>query len=214
MKLTDLLKEQKKSTVFTRPRLQYKLNSLIPYIDSETMEQHYNVHYKKYTDNLNEAIVEENITIENNTASDLALTLRQVSKYSDKFRNNGGGYLNHLLYFEQLSPPPSNISGDINSLITAQFQSVSQFKQQFTDAGLELFGSGWVWLIVDRSNQLQITTTPNQDNPYMKSTSSKILIGMDVWEHAYYLKHQANRKQYISDFFKVLDWQVVNSRLQ
>lgn len=212
MKLLNLLYESD-SIQFRRPSLKYELGSLAPHIDKETMNEHYNVHYKGYADKLNQAIVEDKIKINDSTVPSLILALRQANQYSDKFRNNGGGFLNHLLYFEQLSPTPSNVSGDISKMINSTFESFSQFKEQFTQAGLDLFGSGWVWLVINSSNELQIVTTPNQDNPYMKSSSVKVLLAMDVWEHAYYLKHQANRKQYISDFFKVVDWQVVNSRL-
>ena len=206
IKLKDILKEESEFiTEFKRPTLKYKLNSLNKYIDTKTMEEHYKVHFKKYTDNMNDAIKEEGI----NTTGIQEL-LRLAVNYSPKLRNNAGGYYNHVIYFEQFTPENKSPKGEVKIALERDFED---FKESFTQAGLDLFGSGWVWLISDGVDKLSIVTTPNQDNPFMMSNfGGKILIGMDVWEHAYYLKHQADRKSYIKDFFNVIDWDVVEER--
>ena len=206
IKLKDILKEESEFiTEFKRPTLKYKLNSLNKYIDTKTMEEHYGVHFKKYTDNMNEAIKEEGI----NTTGIQEL-LRLAVNYSPKLRNNAGGYYNHVIYFEQFTPENKSPKETVKIALERDFED---FKESFTQAGLDLFGSGWVWLISDGVGKLSIMTTPNQDNPFMMSNfGGKILIGMDVWEHAYYLKHQADRKSYIKDFFNVIDWDVVEER--
>jgi Fe-Mn family superoxide dismutase len=206
IKLKDILKEESEFiTEFKRPTLKYKLNSLNKYIDTKTMEEHYKVHFKKYTDNMNDAIKEEGINI-----TGIQELLRLAVNYSPKLRNNAGGYYNHVIYFEQFTPENKSPKGEVKIALERDFED---FKESFTQAGLDLFGSGWVWLISDGVGKLSIMTTPNQDNPFMMSNfGGKILIGMDVWEHAYYLKHQADRKSYIKDFFNVIDWDVVEER--
>lgn len=206
IKLKDILKEESEFiTEFKRPTLKYKLNSLNKYIDTKTMEEHYKVHFKKYTDNMNEAIKEEGINI-----TGIQELLRLAVNYSPKLRNNAGGYYNHVIYFEQFTPENKSPKETVKIALERDFED---FKESFTQAGLDLFGSGWVWLISDGVDKLSIVTTPNQDNPFMMSNfGGKILIGMDVWEHAYYLKHQADRKSYIKDFFNVIDWDVVEER--
>lgn len=192
-------------TEFKRPELNYKLNALNKYIDTKTMEEHYNVHFKKYTDLMNECIKEERINV-----TEVEQVLRMVPNYSDKLRNNAGGYYNHVIYFEQLTPEKKSPKGILKDALTRDF---TNFKEEFTQAGLDLFGSGWVWLVSNGVGQLFIITTPNQDNPLMFSDfGGKILLGMDVWEHAYYLKHQADRKAHIKDFFGVIDWDVIEKR--
>ena len=206
IRLKDILKEESEFiTEFKRPTLKYKLNSLNKYIDTKTMEEHYGVHFKKYTDNMNEAIKEEGINI-----TGIQELLRLSANYSPKLRNNAGGYYNHVIYFEQFTPENKSPKETVKIALERDFED---FKESFTQAGLDLFGSGWVWLISDGVGKLSIMTTPNQDNPFMMSNfGGKILIGMDVWEHAYYLKHQADRKSYIKDFFNVIDWDVVEER--
>lgn len=208
IKLKKILKEEYQFvTEFKRPELNYKLNSLNKYIDTKTMEEHYNVHFKKYTDLMNECIKEERINV-----TDIQQVLRMVPNYSEKLRNNAGGYYNHVIYFEQLTPEKKSPKGSLKDALTRDFPN---FKDQFTQAGLDLFGSGWVWLVSNSVGQLFIMTTPNQDNPVMFSDfGGKILLGMDVWEHAYYLKHQADRKSHIKDFFNVIDWDVVQRRYE
>jgi len=196
--------------MFKRKDLKYDFNALEPFIDYATMDEHYNAHYKKYMENLNEAIVEdgvENLTIE-------GIIKRVISIGSKKLRNNAGGFYNHQLYFDNISPNNNayeNAGADLKALIEKDFGSFQQFKANFRSAGLDVFGSGWVWLVLI-GDKLKIVKTKNQDNPLM-SCNCKILLGMDVWEHAYYLKHKADRKSYIDDFFKVIDWKIVSERV-
>jgi Fe-Mn family superoxide dismutase len=179
------------------------------------MNEHFNVHYAGYTKKLNEAIAEENIEVfMGPDMQGIKKILKNVSKYTPKVRNNGGGFYNHFLYFENMTPDKKTPKGKIKEAITKNFENLPKFKKEFLDAGLNQFGSGWVWL-VQNGNKLEIVTTSNQDNPIMnKSFNGEILLGMDVWEHAYYLKHKADRKAYIKDFFDVIDWDVVEKRME
>jgi superoxide dismutase, Fe-Mn family len=205
---------ESESNSFTRPRLNYSYSSLEPHIDADTMEEHYSVHYRNYTKNLNEAIQEEKISVGDGTIEEKIVEVLR-GKMSDKLRNNGGGFLNHLIYFASLSPDSKAPSGEIKKAIDENFGSFSEFKKKFTETALSLFGSGWVWLIQQPNGKLEIITTPNQDNPFMKKGfKGNILLGLDVWEHAYYLKHKANRKSYIGDFLKVVDWEYVENRMK
>jgi len=200
---------------FERKSLSYSLSSLAPIIDRATMDEHFNVHYAAYTKKLNEAIKEENINVfVDPNMEGIKKILRNVGKYSAKVRNNGGGFYNHFLYFENMTPDKKIPKGKIKEALTKNFENFPKFKKEFLDAGLNQFGSGWVWL-VQNGNKLEIVTTSNQDNPIMnKSFNGEILLGMDVWEHAYYLKHKADRKAYIKDFFDVIDWDVVEKRMK
>ncbi len=204
-----------KKVQFERKPLNYSLSSLAPSIDKATMNEHYNVHYAAYTKKLNEAVKEENIDVfMGPDMQGIKQILKNIRKYSAKVRNNGGGFYNHFLYFENLSPEKKNPKGVLREAIIRNFGSLAKFKKQFLDAGLNQFGSGWVWL-VQNGNVLEIMTTTNQDNPLMdRAFVGEILLGMDVWEHAYYLKHKADRKSYIQDFFEVIDWDVVEQRMK
>ena len=196
--------------MFYRKPLYYGLDELEPFIDTATMNEHYNKHYKKYEENLNQALLENNIRIDN-----IEIVLRKFHSIP-KIRNNGGGFYNHLLYFDNISPYAREYdvyaSPKLKQLINKSFGSYQNFKNQFIKAGSDLFGSGWVWLVF-KNGKLIIGTTKNQDNPIMKYDYT-ILLGMDVWEHAYYLKHRSNRKAYMEDFFKTIDWNIVSQRLQ
>jgi Fe-Mn family superoxide dismutase len=197
--------------MFYRKPLYYSLNSLEPFIDERTMNEHYNVHYKKYTENLNSELV-----FSDGSIATIKNILKDYKNYSIKIRNNGGGYYNHFLYFENLSPYQNNYelyaNQSLKDSINTNFGSFENFKENFIKIGSEVFGSGWVWLIKSNDNgKLFIVSTENQDNPIM-FYNCKVLLGMDVWEHAYYLKHLANRKSYMDDFFKVIDWKVVSER--
>jgi len=211
--LTDLILESSNVSEFRRHPLTYSLSSIEPYIDKETMDEHYNVHYKKYTENLNSAISEDGINVVmGENMEGIKKILREVDLYSNKLRNNAGGYYNHFLYFQELSPGKKNPKGNLRKAIIDKFGSLSNFKKKFTEAGLSQFGSGWAWL-VSKEDGLEILTTPNQDNPLMDPMfRGEIILGMDVWEHAYYLKHKANRKAYIRDFINALDWEVLENR--
>jgi Fe-Mn family superoxide dismutase len=196
---------------FERKPISYSLDSLEPFIDSKTMNEHFNVHYQKYTDVFNQQLLEYGITNDGSIES-----AKKILKYTDvpKIINNGGGYYNHFLYFENISPFGNTYetsSFELKNLMRNRFGLFENFKNQFTKAGLEVFGSGWVWLI-SQNGILNIATTKNQNNPIM-DMDCEVLLGMDVWEHAYYLKHMADRKSYIEDFFSVIDWKVVSNRL-
>ena len=197
--------------MFERKKILYPLNSLEPFIDTKTMNEHFNVHYKKYTDVFNQQLLEYGITSDGSIES-----AKQILKYTDiqKIIDNGGGYYNHFLYFENISPFGNTYetsSLDLKNLINYRFGSYENFKNNFIKAGLDVFGSGWVWLIY-QNDILNIATTKNQNNPIM-NMDCEVLLGMDVWEHAYYLKHLADRKSYMEDFFSVIDWEVVSARL-
>jgi len=202
--------------MFVRKPLSYELFDLRPFIDSETMDEHYNVHYKKYTENMNKAIYDDNIQIDAaNALGSLIAQLKNYQEYSAEFRNNAGGYVNQMIYFENMYPQNNDYetyaSDELKSMIDMNFGGYENFVELFKKAGKSVFGSGWVWLL-SNGNRLSIVTTANQDNPLM-SVNTNILLGMDVWEHAYYLKHKADRAAYLDDFFRVIDWSVVSSRL-
>ena len=204
-----------KSSPFRRKPLVYSFSDLEPFIDKETMAEHYNVHYKKYTDLLKECVEEESIPVQmGSNMEGIKEILKNVGRYTDKLRNNAGGFYNHFLYFDQFTPEMNVPQGNIKKSILSSFVSLSNLKKEMLEAGLSQFGSGWVWLISNPSGDLYIKTTPNQDNPIMEeSFNDKILLGIDVWEHAYYLKHKADRKSYLKEVFKVIDWEKVNERL-
>ncbi|WP_395045003.1 superoxide dismutase [Flavobacterium sp.] len=195
---------------FELVKLPYKYDDFSPNIDAVTMEIHYSRHYLTHTNNLNKTLAgteKESLTIEE---------LHKKLDMSDaNMRNNLGGYYNHSLYFEILTP-----KGDakpIDSLaarIARDFGSFESFKTQFSDAATKQFGSGWTWLVVDKTGKLQITSTPNQDNPLMPKqiVSGTPILAIDVWEHAYYLSYQSNRKKYISNFFNCINWKKVSQK--
>lgn len=200
----------KDSQPFTLPDLPYAYNSLEPFIDEQTMLIHHGKHFQGYTNNLNKAI--ENTRFANSSITDI---LSKVSSSETAIRNNGGGYYNHTLYFESLSPrPKSKPEGELMEAIKRDFGSYEEFVEDFSQAATTVFGSGWSWLIKNKKGQLAITSTPNQDNPLMPFSTNlgQPLMGIDVWEHAYYLKYQNKRSDYIDAYFKVLDWQYVENR--
>lgn len=201
--------------MYTREELSYSLTALEPFIDEKTMNEHFNVHYKKYMDNLNTEL--DKIGLQNDgSISSLIDILRKYDQFDIKIRNNGGGFLNHHIYFKNIGPINRDYdayaSEELKNKINYKFKSFENFVNNFSNAGAELFGSGWVWL-VDDGYKLRLLTTANQDNPIM-SIDCKILLGMDVWEHAYYLKHMADRKAYIKDFFQTINWESVSNNLK
>ncbi len=190
--------------------LPYAYNALEPFIDKLTVEIHYSKHYKAYYDNFINAI--KNTEAETMDIKDI---FRNISSFSLAVRNNSGGYFNHLLYWENMKANGGGYpSGKIAEAIAKNFGSFDEFKKQFTDAGKTRFGSGWVWLCIDDKGNLFICSTPNQDNPLMDITEKEgvPLLTMDVWEHAYYLKYQNRRPDYIDAFWKVVNWEVVAKR--
>ncbi len=195
---------------FELPALPYATDALEPHIDKETMEIHHGKHHQAYVDNLNKAIAgtdAEKLSIE-----DICAT---ISTYPPAVRNNGGGHYNHSLFWTILSANGGGSpSGDLASAIDEAFGSFDELKKKLQEAGATRFGSGWAWLIVDGSGKLQVTSTPNQDNPLFDIAEVKgtPILGIDVWEHAYYLKYQNKRPGYLEAIFNVIDWSAVAKR--
>ena len=196
---------------FTLPALPYAFNALEPHIDARTMEIHHGKHHNAYVTNLNNAIAGtdgEKLSIEE--------ICKNISKYPAAVRNNGGGHYNHSLFWTIMAPNAGGTpTGAVADAINAAFGSFDEFKTKFAAAGAGRFGSGWAWLVVDGSGKLQITSTPNQDNPLMDVAEVKgtPILGLDVWEHAYYLNYQNRRPDYITAFWNVVNWNEVNKRL-
>jgi superoxide dismutase, Fe-Mn family len=187
-------------------KLPYSYSSLKSFIDPETMDVHYNKHYKGYVEKLNLALNKRKL-------GDLELEdiIRTISRYSESVRNNAGGAFNHALFWKMLSPKPIKISNKLSDVIDKNFGSFREFKKEFESKSKERFGSGWVWLVLTKNNKLKIMTTPNQDNPLMNIIESGgyPILGLDLWEHAYYLKYKNRRDVYIKNFWKVVNWDFV-----
>ena len=194
---------------FTLPALPYSHEALEPHIDTQTMQIHHGKHHQAYVDNLNKAITgTEN---ENKTIEEL---IANAGAHSAAVRNNGGGHWNHSFFWDSLAPNAGGQpSGTLNDAITAAFGSFDGFKEKFANAGMTRFGSGWAWLIV-KNGALEISSTPNQDNPLMDVAEVKgtPILGVDVWEHAYYLKYQNRRADYLAAFWNVVYWTKVEER--
>lgn len=196
---------------FELPALPYSNDALEPHIDARTMEIHHDKHHAGYTTKLNKAI--EGTDLENKSIEEI---LGNISQRSTAVRNNGGGFYNHKLFWNIMGPNGGgNPSGDLASAIDEAFGSFEEFKNKFSDAAAGQFGSGWAWLIV-KDGKLHVTSTPNQDNPLMDIAETKgtPILGLDVWEHAYYLKYQNQRPAYIDAFFNVINWDEVNKRYE
>lgn len=194
---------------FKLPDLPYAYDALEPHVDARTMEIHHTKHHAGYTNNLNNAIA--GTELEKMKIEDI---LANVSKYSTAVRNNGGGYWNHKLFWEIMSPNGGGQPSErmnIHKAIMRDFGSFDKFKEEFAAAAATRFGSGWAWLCVDKEDKLFITSTPNQDNPLMDLAEKKgtPILGLDVWEHAYYLNYQNRRPDYISAFWNVINWDQV-----
>jgi Fe-Mn family superoxide dismutase len=195
---------------FTLPALPYAFNALEPHIDARTMEIHHGKHHNTYVTNLNNAVAgkpEENLSIEE--------ICKDISKYPVAVRNNGGGHFNHSFFWTILGPNAGgNPTGAVADAINSAFGTLDEFKTKFAAAATGRFGSGWAWLIVDSSGKLQVTSTANQDNPLMDvaEVKGKPVLGLDVWEHAYYLNYQNRRPDYITAFWNVVNWNEVGKR--
>ncbi|MBM3922252.1 MAG: superoxide dismutase [Sphingomonadales bacterium] len=196
---------------FTLAPLPYPHDALEPHIDTLTMQIHHGKHHQAYVDNLNKAIAgtpNENLSLESLVAS--------AGSISPAVRNNGGGHWNHTFFWESLAPQSGGTpSGKLADAINASFGSFDSFKEKFATAGMTRFGSGWAWLIVN-NGKVEICSTPNQDNPLMDIAETKgtPLLGVDVWEHAYYLKYQNRRADYLAAFWQVVNWNVVADRYE
>ncbi|MCU0449786.1 MAG: superoxide dismutase [Bernardetiaceae bacterium] len=192
---------------FELPKLAYAFNALEPYIDAATMEIHHGRHHQTYVTNLNNAVA--GTPLEGKSLEDL---MAGMSGHSVAVRNNGGGHWNHTFFWAIMAPNAGGEpTGDLGAAITAKFGSFAAFKDEFKKAGLGRFGSGWAWLVVS-GGELKITSTPNQDNPLMDLAEVKgtPIVGLDVWEHAYYLKYQNKRPDYIDAWWSTVDWSYVN----
>ena len=199
---------------FTQQPLPYDYKGLEPVIDAMTMEIHYSKHAAAYAKNLAEACAAEKV--DTNSAK-LVDVLHNISKYSPKMRNNGGGHYNHELFWKSMAPANSTtLQGKLKDAIEKSFSSVDAFKTQFTDAGKNRFGSGWAWLVLNADKKLIVGSTANQDNPLMDVSDLKgtPLLGLDVWEHAYYLKYQNKRPDYIANWWNVVNWEFVQKKFE
>jgi Fe-Mn family superoxide dismutase len=197
---------------FQVAKLPYAYDALNPHVDAKTMETHYSKHYLSYTNKLNEAIT--GTPLETKTIEEI---LRTMDMNNAAVRNNGGGFYNHTLFWEIMAPKAGGEpKGALAEAITKDFGSFDNFKSQFSEAAAKQFGSGWAWLVVDKTGKLMIGSTPNQDNPLMPgmSISGQPILGLDVWEHAYYLKYQNKRPDYISAFYNVINWDAVAKKYE
>jgi superoxide dismutase, Fe-Mn family len=197
---------------FTLPDLPYSFDALEPHIDAKTMEIHHDKHHGGYVTKLNNAV-------EGTPQADMSLDdlMKNVGGTSTGVRNNGGGHYNHTLFWTVMSPNGGgNPSGELATAIEKSFGSFDKFKEDFDKAAATRFGSGWAWLIVDDSGSLKVTSTPNQDNPAMDIAEEKgsPILGLDVWEHAYYLNYQNKRPAYISAFWNIVNWDEVAKRYE
>lgn len=206
-----MVNESKENFAFAQDPLPYNFEDLEPYIDKQTMEIHYTKHHAAYVKNVNEAIAAEGIVADSNDDF-----FSSTSRYSTKARNNGGGAWNHNFFWNSMiaANKPSMPSGKLAEALAASFGSIDKFKEQFTQAAMTRFGSGWAWL-VEQNGKLLIGSTPNQDNPLMDLSEFKgrPLLALDVWEHAYYLKYQNKRNEYVSNWWSVVNWNEVGKRL-
>jgi superoxide dismutase, Fe-Mn family len=196
---------------FTLPPLPYDFAALEPHIDAQTMQLHHDRHHAAYVSNVNKAL--EPMHLHNITIDDLC---KNISKYDMTVRNNGGGHYNHSLFWQLMKPNGGGEpTGKMLEAINGGFESFDKFRQQFSDAAMKRFGSGWAWLVKGADGKLAIGSTPNQDNPLMEVSDFKgtPVLALDVWEHAYYLKYQNKRADYINAFFNVINWDEAAKRI-
>ncbi|MBP7708255.1 superoxide dismutase [Candidatus Pacearchaeota archaeon] len=192
---------------FTLPKLAYEYTALEPFIDSQTMQIHHTKHHQTYVDKLNEAIAKHPELANNKVEELLADNLKIIpDDIKTAVRNHGGGHLNHSFFWELLAKDKP-ISDNLKKIIEKQFESFDKFKEEFSNAALTRFGSGWVWLVLTKDKKLKIYSTANQDSPLMQG--DKPLLGLDVWEHSYYIKWTSNRKGYVENWWNVVNWEQV-----
>lgn len=196
---------------FELPSLPYAFDALEPHIDSQTMQIHHGKHHAGYTNNLNKAL-EGHAALQSKTIEDLLGSLESVPEaIRTAVRNNGGGFANHSLFWQIMSPNGGGApTGDLANAINAAFGSFAAFQEKFAAAGATRFGSGWAWLVAEKDGSVSVTSTPNQDTPLMEGKTP--ILGLDVWEHAYYLKYQNRRPDYISAWWNVVNWNEVAKR--
>lgn len=193
--------------MFNKIELKYDFKDLEPNIDEETMYTHYNKHYNAYTENLNNSL-EHLPEFKDMDIISILKNIKEDNNYYMAIRNNGGGYLNHSMYFDMLTPKSTPLPSKLEEKINEDFTNFDNFKSELISKGLSHFGSGWVWVILE-NDKLKIITTNNQDNPYMFGQTP--IMGIDLWEHAYYLKYKNLRKDYLENIFNVIDWNIVEN---
>ncbi len=196
---------------FELPSLPYPYNALEPYIDEQTMTIHHTKHHAGYVNNLNAAL-EKYPELQTYSVEDLLRNIQSVPEdIRTAVRNNGGGHANHSLFWTVMTPNGGGApTGELAAAINAAFGSFDAFKETFTKAAMTRFGSGWAWLVVDGFGKLRVYSTPNQDSPYMDGFTP--ILGLDVWEHAYYLKYQNRRAEYVNNWWNVVNWEEVARR--
>lgn len=185
-------------------RLPFSLNALSPIISAKTMNEHYNKHYKNYINKLNEAIKGSKIT-------DIVSLIKSCNSKPDVIKNNAGGFYNHSLFWNMLSPK-STLTGNIQDVIIDNWDNFKGFKEDFTETALKQFGSGWCWLIKD-NNKFKIITTANQDNPLMTNKHIDIVLGVDLWEHSFYLDYKSDKQTYLNKVLGIINWEYCNNVL-
>ena len=190
------------------PELGYSYDNLEPHIDKETMEIHHTKHHQAYVNNLNAALEKHPELLDKDLKEIIANIDDLPEDIKTAVRNNGGGHLNHSLFWTTLSPNSNGPVGELKDAIESTFGSFDKFKEELTKAASTRFGSGWGWLVLNDKKELEIISTANQDNPLMFNSTP--LLGVDVWEHAYYLKYQNRRPEYLENWFKVINWEKVN----
>jgi Fe-Mn family superoxide dismutase len=200
---------------FTLPNLPYATNALEPHIDTKTMEIHHGKHHATYISKLNDAI-KGNADLESKSIEQLISNISALPEnIRGAVRNNGGGHINHSMFWTIIGPNKGGEpKGTIGEAIKSTFGSYATFKEQFANAGVSRFGSGWAWLVVGKDKKLAISSTPNQDNPLMDiaETKGQPVFGLDVWEHAYYLNYQNRRPDYIAAFWNIINWDEIEKR--
>jgi Fe-Mn family superoxide dismutase len=199
---------------FEVPPLPYDYTALAPTIDEETMHLHHDKHHQAYVTNLNAALEKHPEAAGGKSAEDIIKNLSAIPEdIRTAVRNNGGGHVNHTMFWELMTPGGSKQpTGALADAINAAFSSFEDFKTQFNDAGVKRFGSGWVWLVKGGDGKLAITSTPNQDNPLMEGQGQQPILGNDVWEHAYYLTYRNRRPDYLKAWWDVVNWDEVAKR--
>lgn len=201
--------KKNKIMAFELPKLGYDYDALEPHIDARTMEIHHSKHHQGYTNKLNAALDSDS---KGKTIENILINLDMDNK---AVRNNGGGFYNHSLFWQVMNPEgKGRLSGDLKDAIESQYKSFDAFKDEFSKAAATQFGSGWAWLCVHKGGKVEVCSTPNQDNPLMPSVGcgGTPILGLDVWEHAYYLNYQNKRPDYIEAFFNVINWNEVEKR--
>jgi superoxide dismutase, Fe-Mn family len=210
--LPTLAPAQEPTNLYKLPALPYAFDALEPHIDAKTMEIHHDRHHKTYVDNLNKALAGTELA--GQPVEKLIAALDKVPEAKrTAVRNNGGGHYNHTLFWQMMSPKGGKPSAGLTEAITAAFKDTEGMLKMLKEAALGRFGSGWAWVYAETGGKLKIGSTANQDSPLMDAAGTPLL-GIDVWEHAYYLKYQNKRADYIDAFFKVINWEFVNERYE